>query len=224
MTVLVAGSRGDALRLQVGASNVQHLALIGTIRGVTPLAVAGRCGEGTGSIRSFGSPPRRFAFRAPGSSTWGEEVTVGSTGDYLLEDGDDTNKWLRVRIDLAWLADVPAEARVFLRDRYNELGPDDVTSSEASAGSVETLTVTCANVGSHRLASLKAWLEVGVSGIELSPDNVAWSAPTSEGAGVALGNVEAGLTVPLYLRRTITAGAASAAKVLNQINFSWEGA
>lgn len=224
MTVLLAGTRADALRVRVAGSDVQSLALVGTIRGVTPLAVAGLCGEGTAKLRSTGAPPRRFQFRAPGSSTWGEEVTVAATGEYLLEDGADRSKWIRVRVDLAWLPDGPAEANVFLRDRWNELGPDDVTAAEAAAGSVDPLTLDLVNVSPNRLDGLRAWLVSGTVDLELSPDGSAWSAPTTEGAGISLGALAPSASVPLYVRRTITAGAPPATKVLNRLRLSWEGA
>lgn len=224
MTVHLAGSRGDALRVRVAGSDVQHLAVVGTIRGVTPLAAAGRCGEGTGSLRSRGTPPRRFSWRAPGSSTWGDEVAVSADGSYLLEDGEDRDSWLRVQVDVSWLPDVPEEARVFLRDRYNALGPDDVTAAEATAGDVATLELALVNVGANRLDGLVAWIDAATSDLEISDDGVSWSAPTSEGAGTALGQVNPGASVALHVRRTIGAGAPSAAEILNQIHFAWTGA
>lgn len=224
MTVHHAGTRGDAIRVRVGGEDVQHLAVLGTIRGVTPLAAAGRCGEGTGALRSLDTPPRRLQWRAPGSETWGTAVRVEADGSYLLEDGEDQHAWLRVGVDVSWLPDVPEEARVFLRDRYNALGPDDVSAAEASAGATEALELALANVSTNMVRAVTAWLDPATEDLELSPDGSAWSAPTSEGAGLALGDVNGGASVALHVRRTIGAGAPSAAEVLNLIHLAWEGA
>lgn len=225
MTVLRAGTRGDALRVRVagGSSDVASLAVVGSIRGVTPLAAAGRCGPGTGALRSVGAPPRRLQWREPGSGVWGGAVRVVASGSYLLEGGEDRDAWLRVRVDLAWLAPGAEEARVFLADRHNELGPDDVAAGEAEAGAVEVLELELHNVSANRLDGLKAWLDPAAEGLELSADGDAWSAPTSEGSGIALGHLDAGAHVALYVRRTIGAGAPAAA-ILNQVHFAWTGA
>lgn len=224
MTTLVAGTRGDALRVLFVGDDVQSLAVVGTIRGLIPLAAAGACGEGSARVRSLGSPPTRFSFRAPGSSTWGEAIVAEVSGDYLLEDGSDRSKWLRARVRTDWLASQPEEAPVFLRDRFNELGPDDVTAAEAASGSVEVLALELANVSTNRLDLLKSWIAPATSNIEVSPDGISWSAPTTEGTALALGSLDYGATLSFYVRRTITIGAASAAKLLNQLRFSWRGA
>jgi hypothetical protein len=223
VTVHVAGSRGDALRVRTsGGVEIPSLTAVGAIPGVVPLAAAGQNGPGTGYVRCDGNG--RLAWKAPGSNTYGELVTVAADGSYLLEDGEDRDAWLRVQVRTAFLPSTPAEAQVLLGDRYNALGPDDVTSAEASAGLVETTTFQLYNAGAHRVDALKAWLDASVSGIELSTDGSSWSTPTTEGAALAFGNVNPGSFATLHVRRSVVAGAASNARITNILRFSWEGA
>lgn len=224
MTVLLAASRGDALRVRTSAGvEIPSLTAIGAIPGVVPLAAAGANGPGTGRLRSQGDGTL-LQWRAPGSSTYGEAVTVAADGSYLLEDGEDTAAWLRVYVRTAFLVAGPAEAEVLLGDLYNALGPDDVTAAEATAGLVEVTQFQLYNAGAHRIDSLAVWLGASVVGLEISTDGVAWSAPTTEGAALAFGNVAPAAFATLHVRRTISAGAANNPKITDLIRFSWEGA
>lgn len=224
MSVTLAGMHADGVRVQVSSVDVELLAIVGTIRGVTPLAASGRGGPGTASIRSVAGSPIGLQFQAPGSSTWGAITFAPATGDYLLEDGADPQKWLRVHVDLTWLSPTVEQGSVYLRDRWNELGPDDVATADAAAGIVEVLTLGLKNASPDTVWNLKAWLGSSHAGLALSPDNVTFTSPTNEGTAVALTSPLAkGASVPLYMKRTITAGASPAAAILNQLELSWDG-
>lgn len=224
MTVYRAGDRGDALRLKYSGEVVSYLSAVGSPPGVTPLAADGSNGTGTGRLRTVGLEGRRLQWRAPGSSSWGAEVTVAADGDYVLEDGDDAGAWIRVRVALAFLTAGPAEALVYLRQRFNELGPDDVTAAEASAGDVTSTTYALECASPHGVQGIKAWLDAETSGLELSDDGATWVAPTSEGSALELGDLASGASVALYTRRTVSASATSSAEALNSLHLSWEGA
>ena len=213
-------THADALRIESAAAEVAHLDVLGTIPGVVPIAVAARCGVGTARIRSTAAG---IAFKAPGSAAWGPAVAIAADGSYLLEDGDDRDKWLRVTVYTTYLL-TPREARVLLADRVNNpIGSDNVSAAEAAAGDVETVELAVANDGSVILSQVLAWLDPAAAGLELSPDGAAWSAPTTEATALALADVSPGGSVALHLRRTIAAAAPSDPDVLNHLHLTFAG-
>lgn len=216
-----AGARGDALRLKLSGVEVNQMLVVGAIPGVYPLAAAARNGTGTGTIQSTGDGTL-LSWKAPGSATAGTPIPASVDGSYLLQDGVDLDKWLRVQVVAAYLVSA-GSAQVTLRDSYNGLGPDDVTAAEATAGSVETLEVTMSNDSGRGISRLVAWIDAAVSDLEISDDGAAWVSPTSEAAGLAFPDLAAGATDIIHLRRTIGAAAGSDTGVLNHLHFAWQG-
>jgi len=219
----VVGTHADALRLSVASAEVRHLTAVGTVPGVVIAAVAARNGEGTGRLRCDGD---ELQWQAPGSSTWGDVQFVDAVNDaeYLLEDGEDRNKWIRVDVYPDYLPDGAAEVGVTLTDvRENGISNDDVTASEAAAGDVTTHTVTVENVGTVTLSQIQVWLASGVTGLEISDDGSTWVSPASEASALALPDLAAGDTDTLHLRRTISASADSDAGVVNHLGLSFCG-
>ena len=213
-------THADALRLEYSATEVAHLDVVGTIPGVVPIAVAARCGVGTARIRSRAAG---IAFKAPGSATWGPAVDADADGSYLLEDGDDRDKWLRVTAYTAFLL-TPREGRILLADRFNNpISSDNVSAAEASAGDVEDVELAVANDGSAYLSQVLAWIDAGVAGLQISPNGADWSAPTTEATALALADVPPAGDVALHVRRTIAASAPSDPDVLNHLHLSFSG-
>lgn len=212
----------DGLRFKVSAVEIVHLHAIGTIPGVAILAVAALNGIGAGQLRSVGDGTE-LQWRAPGSSNFGNRVQAGVDGTYMLTDGDNAGKWLRVQVYATYLLG-PSSAQVLLADRYdNNLAADDVTAAEASAGSVETYQITMENVTGITLAQPTLWLDAAVADLEISDDGAAWVSPTTELTGLLFPDLAPAGTDIFHLRRTITAGASADPDVLNHLNFSWFG-
>jgi hypothetical protein len=215
---------GDALRVLTGGSEVLHLAQVGTIPGVVVAQAAAKNGPGEGQLQWDGS---RLYWKAPGSSSYGVGVTCPGDCSHLVEDGDDSDKWLRVDVYVDHLPTTPRDSHVFLDDFY-ENGPphDDVTAGEASAGDVTAYTLTLRNDGVLPLKNLRAWItDPGVSGvtIKISDDGIVWVSPTTEGAGLTLPTLAPGATDTLHVQRTIGAGKSSETDVLTLLHFGWDG-
>lgn len=225
--MVLAGTYADMLRIEAASVEVQHLHAVGTIPGVAILAAAGRCGTGTGRIRSR-RDGTRLQFKAPGSSTYGRVVHVAANGNYLLMDGDDADKWVRVAVYASHLLASPAEAAVFLKDVYeNAVSHDDVTAGEASAGDITTYTLSMSNVSNVHLSQVKVWLtqysgDAAVA-LEISDDGASWVAPTTEGTALVMADIAPSGTVTLHIRRTVTAASDSDADVLGRIHYSFSG-
>jgi len=213
-----------ALEIRLTGVRVKHLVAVGTVGGVVIDRVAGRNGPGIGMLRAEGYSADAFAWRAPGSATFGPARAANADGYAVLEDGEDADKFVRVKVYSAFLSRTPNAAAVFLRDVYNNaVGHDDVTAGEATAGDVATYTISLTNVSGARIYSLRAWLDAAVSGLEISDDGATWVNPTTEATALRLSDLDAEAEDTLHLRRTIGAGASCDAGILNLIHLSFAG-
>ena len=224
VTLSPAARRGDAVRVKFSGSEVQHLSRLKTIPGVAILAAAGRNGSGVGRLRSSPSNASALEWKAPGSSSWGTPVDVSAGGSHLLEDGADPGKWLRVTAFPSFLVGAGEESEVYLGDRVNAIGGDEVSAAEASAGLVESHALELVNESPMTVLNLNAWLDPTTSGLEISDDDATWVSPTVEGSALALSSALApAASVSLFVRRTVGAGASAAPGVLSLIQLSWKG-
>jgi len=214
----------DALRLEVVTVEVQHLAAVGTVSGVALLLAAARNGEGTGRLR-IDSGGVQLSWQAPGSDTFGDKVNCTVDGEYLLEDGEDRDKWIRVQVYADHLPEDTEEAQVYLLQVYGGgVSDDDVTAVEASAGDVAVYMILMKNISAVGLSALKVWLHADTADIEISDSAIAgWVSPTTEETALDFPDLAAGDDDTLYLRRTIAASSASDAGVIDKLHFSFLG-
>ncbi len=213
----------DALRLEVSTVEIQPLAAVNTIPGVVILFAAGRNSPGMGRIRSTGEGTL-LSWQAPGSDTFGTSLDCSIDGTYVLEDGEDPDKYIRIEVYGDYLRPGPIESRVFLDDLYdNGAVDDDVTAGEAAAGDLATYTITLENASGYILSGIVVWLDYPSADLEISDDGAAWVSPTSEDSGLAFPDLAVGGTHTLHLRRTITAGASSDPAVLNLFHLGFNG-
>ena len=218
-------TRSDSLRLEVASVDLELLRpsmRAPGLPGVVALAAAARNGEGVGLVTSSGPTGEILTWTAPSGSA-GPEVAVASDGSYMLEDGGDPDKWLRVQVYNAQLEVDPRSVQVDLVDVYdNGLAADDVTAAEASAGSTETYQITVANDSANPAKLVTFWLDAAVVDLEISDDGAAWVSPTTEATGLVLGTIAAAGTDILHLRRVIGAAEGSDPKVLNHLHYSFD--
>jgi len=215
----------DSLRVEVSATESLSMKTVGTLYGVAVLAVGGRNGTGDGKIRST-QDGTYLSWKAPGSATWGAPVHAGADGTYLLLDGDDIDKYVRVQAYTDYLNPNPAESLVHIKDRYaNGIGHDDVTAGEATAGDTTDYSVTIANDNYVGLSHVNFWLTPlsVANGLWISDDNATWVQPVYEADALSLGNIAGNADTTLYIRRVIAAGAASNIYVLNELVYTFEG-
>jgi len=215
------GLSGDALRFEKDASEIVCLAAAGAPPGVVVLRAAGKNGEGSGRI-VINSSGDGLRWRAPGSSIYGDDVAAGDDGEYLLFDGEDFHKFLRVQVYAARL-EPDAWSEVELRDIYgNQVAGEDATAEEASTGDISEHNVTLRNASFSTIADLLAWLDPTTTGLEISDDGETWVSPTTEATALDLGTIAAHDSSPFYLRRTIAPGAESDAEILNHVHFRFD--
>lgn len=211
----------DSLKILAASVEVPQLASVGTIDGVRVLQAAGRNGPGAGLL-DYDATAGTLAWRAPGSATFGTAVTLAGDGEYLLLDGDDADKWLRVQVYDDWLPPATTQAQVNLSDLFNTpVSSIDVSYEKALSGDVAAWTVDLNNQAGETIHGLVAWLDADTDYLELSWDGSTWSAPTTEGAAIAAGDLADAASATLHVRRTIPAETACdpAAAVLIHLGF-----
>jgi|GEM_PF-2387286 len=227
-----AATRADALMLKTtGISGVelQYLHAVGTIPGVQVACVAARNGPGTGIIRSTGDG-QSMQWRAPGSQTFGEVVWCGCDGMYLLEDGEDYDKWVRVQVYADYLFAGASESRIYLADMFNNvIGSRDFTATEAQDGSSLIYLFERKNVSGFDATDLKLWIDpdhvfdaVTGNGVKVWGGSD-WVAPDSEDHPdvLMLDRLKPGEYVVSMARRWVAAGETAAPNLLECLHFSF---
>jgi hypothetical protein len=225
---MMPNTRHDGVRLQLAGVDVVSLREAGAVPGVVVLSASARNGPGTGLLTlNFGS----LTWQSPGSSTPGlaQGVSSGPDGSiYLVEDGVDLSKFVRVQVYPAYLPDI-ASALISLADLYNAMGttgPGDVAASDASAGLVTITQYTLFNATNNPVKTINLWLDNTASGfgqLTVSNDGTNYFAPTSQGDPnvLAWGSIAAGGNVSVWVKRTVPAASASNPKILDVLQWAW---
>ena len=208
----------DSLRITVSAVEVRHLAVAGTLAGVVPVLAAARNGPGIGRMQSEGDGTW-LSWKAPGSALYGMPVHCSPDGTFLLCDGEDPDKWIRVDVHGAYLLPAAAEVQVYLADLYNKaVGQADLSAAEGQAGDVLDYSFTLTNADATPLHQVRIWLDAGTAGLELSLDGATWLAPTTEAQAIGWVLLAGGASQTLHVRRTIAVPADFNPDVLNLIH------
>jgi hypothetical protein len=216
------GTRNDGLRLELSAAEIVSLRTSGTLPGVVVLAAAARNGPGTGRLTASS---QGIAWMAPGSTQSGTPVATPIDGAYLLEDGSDASKWVRVQVYAEWLGK-SGGALVQLKDWYNALGPADVPAADALAGATETTEYQLVNLTGNAIVSAILWLDSACApGISVSQDGTNFFTPSSsvDPNALAWASIAAGASVNLWVKRVISATSASNPRILNALQWAWIG-
>ncbi len=214
-----AGTRNDGIRITRSAVEVISLAASVRMPGVAAVGAAGRCGDGIGAIRYTADG---LAWRAPGSAEYGPGVLISVDGVYLLEDGEDASKWLRVTAYRDAMQ-IGAEAEVELSEVWGGVCGADITAAEAQAGNVLVYSLAIENVSPMDALEVVMWRTADE--LELSADGSTWVKPDSETHNDVLRwpRIASGGSETFYLRRTIAPGTAANAGVLDMIQIRWIG-
>jgi len=111
-------------------------------------------------------------------------------------------------------------ANVYIADRWgNGISGDDVTAGEATAGDVSVETWVITSNSNATISQLKVWIAVGVSGVEISDDNITFVTPIIESDALSFGDIAVDGSVNLYVKRTVVAGATSNPSIFNILEF-----
>jgi hypothetical protein len=212
----------DDLRIEYDSEEVLSLTAIGAVAGVVPLLAAGRNGPGAGLLQT-GDDGISLTWQAPGSPGPGEAVACAADGVYVIPDGEDVDKWIRVQVYSELLV-AGSQAEVFLADRYNNaVAGDDVTAEEAAVGDVATWGVTLRNAAAAGLQNIRIWVPADCDPrLEISLNGSTWSRPSSELAGLAIASLASGATATLFIRRSIADDQASAPRQLVHLSIAFD--
>lgn len=218
---MLAGTRADSLRIEhYIMGTLIEFSIVGAIPGVAVLYAAGRNGAGTGRLMQSGT---RLQWRAPGSATFGLAVQCTSDGTYLLADGEDRDKWIRVQVYASYLPAGANETLVYIHAAYGGLYVD-ITAGEAAGSWEKTYELDLHNVSGIILSDVRVWVEPGGSVTGISDDDVTYVLPTSEDdANVLIYDaLPASDTATLHVRIAGT-GSAASPDVKNEIHVAFNG-
>lgn len=224
MTVPIeAGNRADALRLmKFGlAEEIRCLHTAGTLMGVAVTYVGGRNGPGIGVLRAT-TYGESFSWKAPGSSSFGIEHVLDDDSEVILEDGEDTDKIIRIKPFPDYLSSSGGQAEVHLQDSYNEIGGPPKPYSQ---GLPMEYKIDLYNISSKSLLNLKIWTHIDEDDFYLSWDGIDWTFSDAEDSPNVLYHeeLEADETKTLYIKRGVGAEIPQGRiAVLNLLFFSWD--
>lgn len=220
-------NRADALQLAfyetpplVGLP-IPMFAALRTIPGVIVSGAGHRNGPGKGALRAE-LDGRSLSWKAPGSAAFGPAVIASADGNYLLEDGADRGKFLQISVQIASLRPAPIEQAIYLQDRWNA-ALSNLTAAEAGAGTTAVSLLELRNISAGTLTNLRGWLEPGNATLSISADGAAYSAPTTEPAGLDLGTLAAGASRRFWMKRIVAPGATANPKVFAGLHFRFDG-
>jgi len=126
--MVAVNTRSDALHFELGGTRIQTLAAVGTLPGVILRQVSALNGPGVGRISSVGDGSA-VRWQAPQSDRAGTPVTITGDGEYLLEDGEDIGRFLRIEAVQSFLKPQAMASRVYLKEVYlNGFAQQDVTA------------------------------------------------------------------------------------------------
>jgi len=244
--VTAGGSQPDAnhsLGHWYSSSEVLALGhvLVNSLSGIRIDHVSWANGTGNGLLES--TTADTVAWTAP-SGTQGAEVTIANGETKILEDGADSNKYVRVRRTSATDLSLSV-CTVVLTEVYNNvIGMDNVESTEAASGLVSYRCVMVRNVSVLTLTNIKIWIDEDTAGLALGwevpigdgslgndqtgigdgdePAGVDWNTGTTAGTGLQLASLTAGSNYGLWIRRTISPGASASTGILTSVHWSFD--
>lgn len=159
------GRRADAVVFQLSGVEIEQLHAVGAIPGVHITHANGTNGPGTGYLQSRGASGELVSWKAPGSSSFGPDVNGSAGGNFVLEDGENAGKFVRVTVTASYLQEAPAVAPVLLTEVYNGgFGMDDITAEEAEAGPDEAENLTVYNNSPYTIQNAKIWMDASCTG------------------------------------------------------------
>lgn len=206
---LAAGA--DALVFRISAAEVRSLNAVGTVNGVAITFVSGAIGPGVGLLSYLKDAEGLsfLQFRAPGSSMFGEFVALTADGSYLVSDGEERGKYIRVTVDISKLPAANTTAAIYLADVFDQdVAGAPATAGQAAAGQTLDYEIELYNQSNRALEHVTAWmLPQYVAGFAIGSDGISYSSPVTQATGIALANIAAGASGTLYIRRTLAAGA-----------------
>lgn len=217
-----ASLHGDSLHLQLAGVSVVSLAAPNVnLAGVVIQEAAGRNTPGQGTLTlNNGS----MSWQADNSTTNGTAASVGAGGVFVLEDGADISRWIRVQT-LATYLPTAAQATVATADSYNPVGLGDVVAAMAATGGTLTTEFTIKNVGTASLTGGLLWIDTTGSGatvLTVSTDGTNFYAPSSATDSHAMTfSLAASSSANLWLKRIIAASTPASPAQLNILQASW---
>lgn len=193
------------------------------VTGAVIVDVSANCGVGNSTL-AYVFTGQTLAFTAPGD-TAGAAVAVGANGTYELYSGT-TSKYIIVTVTAASLAGTNKSDTIALANLMDNFF-DSVTSAEAVAGRTEYRSLIIKNDSANTMYGAIIWLgqntpftfdevQIGIEATAANaiqviaaettaPTGITFSLAATEGAALAIGDLAAGATYGVWIRRVVSA-------------------
>ena len=216
-------TKSDALELFLYpfADTPTSFLAVGTLPGLIITNARHRNGEGKGFLR-FKSDGTLASWKAPGSLQYGAWVNVSALGEYLLEDGEDPNK--SVRVETVSAAHLPASAQevpVYLESTHGGDRPFFGDVLDGQAGEVVVVTRQLFNHGRSVMSNLVVWIDPASSYLEIDVGG-GYSSPTTEETALLIGTLLPLNSTLFDVRRTIPALTGPEPELVMELHFRWD--
>lgn len=210
---------------------------VNAIRGIRILHVCGLNGVGVASLTASGASALRWT--PPGGEP-GAAVTIadGETKAIYGTGGDADKYAIVMRTSADELRGI--ESVQLTRTLNNTIGGSNFTGDESAAGHEKYRAIGFRNAGSAQVTNLKVWIDSAydtnlriaseafaadqiqtIADEDTAPTGRTWVAPTTEGAALNLGTLNAGAKVGLWIERSVDTGAAAEAGVETVIRYKF---
>jgi hypothetical protein len=198
-------TQAAVINIESESEEVHHLTTAGSLQGVVPILVAARNGPGVGRIKVING---QLSWKAPYSSRFGNPVECNADGTYILCDGEDEDKFIKIDVHTEYLPSEDFEAKIYLSEVYNNpVAQDDVIAVDAQTGVVLQYQLSVRNTSSITFSHIRIFLNpVADPRTELSLDGVNWYKPYTESEGLQIESLGSGQSITLNIKRTIAAG------------------
>lgn len=184
-------------------------------------------GRGTGRMKytTAGNGQGLLSYKAPGSNNFSAFQAVTHLLDgqsWVLNDGSDPNKWLRVRIDVSELPAQSREERISFELRHGSV-VDTLLGTDATVPDSDSGTVWLQNISGLYIFNVRSWLQpFSLYAIRKSaPD--AFVTVTTEATSIQIADQVAPAAVfSMQWTRTIPGGAFGQYFLEGHMNLRWD--
>src|SRR3990172_8249572 len=221
-------TRADQVHIARSTTNFVYNTPVRTLPGVNltqkfdlRMGAADRKGRGRGQLQAE-DDGKLLSWKAPRSTKFGPGVRISADGQYLLEDGDDPNQCLKMKVTYAYLPSTPMVQPVYLQDVPN-VYLSNIAASQAAAGNTVTLQYFMANSGTSLVHNVRVWIDAQTPYLSISDDNVIFVTPKTEAEALLMGILSGGANKNLWVKRTIPAGSEADGRVRAWLRASWDG-
>lgn len=220
-----------------------HSPIVNILLGSTSIAIddAAMNAEGVGTLL-FTSAGQTLSWTAPGDTLPGSAVAIGVSGQYEIRGYGAQSGYLLVTVTAENLpfANATYTDSITIANSINALA-EDFSKAEAAAGDTDYHCFYVKNNSAFTIASMKLWINAETQGADTlslwaaaaknttaevianentAPAGSTFTAPNNEISGIELGQLNAGDTYYVWMKRVLPITTARVARDISSLRFA----